>query len=180
MTGLTFFGNFFLCVCSNNSILWTGVELVLQVKRYLGLNQPQWEREHRLAFPFFFFPCANIIQAGNANSGWAKSTIFTRLVLNDGWGWGLGLFLRSYFLQRGEVSYVLLYREEWTKEEIAWDYLLSRRLRPAMCCSKDLTPNPLLFLVLSTPSSLTGVDASCLSLQSCGELRLFLSDLYWK
>lgn len=55
MTGLTFFENFFLCVCSNNSILWTGVELVLQVKRYLGLNQPQWEREHRLAFPFFFF-----------------------------------------------------------------------------------------------------------------------------
>lgn len=57
MTGLTFFGNFFLCVCSNNSILWTGVELVLQVKRYLGLNQPQWEREHRLAFPFFFSLC---------------------------------------------------------------------------------------------------------------------------
>lgn len=49
-----------------------------------------------------------------------------------------------------------------------------------MCCSKDLTPKPLLFLLLRAPSSLTGVDASCLSLQSCGEPRLLLSDLYCK
>lgn len=45
-----------------------------------------------------------------------------------------------------------------------------------MWCSKDLTPKPL--VLLRAPSSLTGVDASGLSLQSCGKPRLLLSDLY--
>lgn len=49
-----------------------------------------------------------------------------------------------------------------------------------MCWSKDLTPKPLLLLPLRAPPSWTGVDASGLSFQSCGEPRLLLSDLYWK
>lgn len=79
-------------------------------------------------------------------------------------------------LQKGEVGYVLLQVDK--RGGYFLNYLLSRRLRPAMCCSKDLTPKPLVFLLFRAPSSLTGVDASSLSLQSCGEPRLLLSDLY--
>lgn len=58
-------------------------------------------------------------------------------------------------------------------------YLLSSRLRPAMCCSKDLTPKPLPFLLLRAPSSLSAAEASCFSFHSCGEPKLLLSDLYY-
>lgn len=48
-----------------------------------------------------------------------------------------------------------------------------------MCWSKDLTPKPLLLLLFRAPPSWTGVEASGLSFQSCGETRLLCSDLYW-
>lgn len=97
-------------------------------------------------------------------------------------GWGVwSIFWITRPPEKGEVGYVLLQGRIVEKGgDYFLDYLLSRRLRPAMCCSKDLTPKPLLFLLLRAPSSLTGVDASCLSLQSCGEPRLLLSDLYCK
>lgn len=96
---------------------------------------------------------------------------------------GGGVILDLHVLQqKGEAGYVLLQGRIVVDDggDCLLDYLLSRRLRPAMCCSKDLTPKPLLFLPLRAPSSLTGVDASCRSLQSCGEPRLLRSDLYWK
>lgn len=94
---------------------------------------------------------------------------------------GSEVFSGLHVLQKGEVGYVLLQGRIVDKGgDYFLDYLVSRRLRPAMCCSKDLTPKPLLFLLLRAPSSLTGVDASCLSRQSCGDPRLLLSDLYCK
>lgn len=93
---------------------------------------------------------------------------------------GVKVYPGLHVLQKSEVDYVLLRGRKVNRKRGGYflAYLLSSRLRPAMCCSKDLTPKPLLFLLLSAPSSLTGVEASCLSLQSFGEPRLLLSDLY--
>ena len=95
---------------------------------------------------------------------------------------GSKVFPGLYVLQKGEVYYGLLQGRIVNRKRDGHflDYLLSSRLRPVMCCSKDLMPKLLLFLLLRAPSSLTGVDASCLSFQSCGEPRLLLSDLYCK
>lgn len=56
-------------------------------------------------------------------------------------------------------------------------YLLSRNVRLAMCCSRDLTPKPLEPLPFRV-SSLTGV-LSCFSLQCWGEDRQLQSDWHW-
>lgn len=70
--------------------------------------------------------------------------------------------------------------ENWWRETmVSGIYLVSSRLRPAMCCSKDLTPKPLPFLLLRAPSSLSAADTSCFSFQSWGEPGLLLSDLYY-
>lgn len=121
-----------------------------------------------------------ITQTANANSLWQPP--LTRRFRSHWWVHGdEGLEWFSHHVSSGKF---------WAGGSSAWSpatgkkmapgvYLLSSRLRPAMCCSKDLTPKPLPFLLLRAPSSLSAAEASCFSFQSCGEPKLLLSDLYY-
>lgn len=150
------------------SILWTG----------LGNRCVGWGATPPLTDPFNLF--SRQVDANHNNHLWPTAPAHFGGCMKMKGCVRVECFLQHTSFREGEVAAL---REKAGRGGVAGnddvlDYLLSSRLRPAMCWSKDLTPKPLLLLPLRAPSSLTGVDASCLSLHSCGEPRLLLSDLY--